>query len=145
MSELIKQLESIKEWQQSFELIRELDPEIREDLFLSSLERNLGKTLLAFGSFVGEELVTTAFVYIFEIINGNKVLWIFDMVTKENFRSQKYGTRLIEFIEKYAQENNFNELRVHSRKHRSRAHHFYRDLLNFSEWAVIFKKNISKP
>jgi GNAT superfamily N-acetyltransferase len=127
---------------EAYELFVELNGTLDRELFLTTVKRDCPLLLKIFGLNSHDVLVSVAAAHVITTIEGQRVLWIFDMVTSKNLRSQGLGTLLIEFIESYARENEFAQVRVHSLNHRTDAHRFYQENGNFSPWATIFRKDL---
>jgi hypothetical protein len=71
-------------------LFYELDNQLKLDDFIATVKSQHNQTLLIFGLFYQNKLVCAACAYILNVINGNKVLGIFDMGTSERMRNKGF-------------------------------------------------------
>ena len=137
-------LKTSEECLATFTLLQQLDPELSAEKFRESIEaRNDGGPFFA-GTFMDSRLVGAAVFYQMVSISGQKILWIFDMVTDAAIRGQGIGSGLLAFIEEHAKAIGCEHVRVHSLLWRKDAHRFYTAKNKFEEWAVIFAKCVEE-
>lgn len=137
-----KELTNWHEFESAFTVMQELHPDIVLENYQSFIEETVPESNLLFGLFANDQLLSVASTHKIRLINDVRLLWIFHMVTKEGYRSLGYGRRLMQFIENYAREHGFQQLRVHSTNRRKRAHKFYREIIGIPDFAIIFGKEL---
>ena len=137
-----KELTAQWEFDSVYHLMCELYPTLTQDDYNSFVSETIPDINQLFGLFEGDCLLTVASTHTARLIGGDRILWIFHMVTREGYRSRGYGGHLISYLEDYARQNGFDQLRVHSFSYRMRAHHFYRDLADMPEIATVFGKKL---
>ncbi|MFC7322782.1 GNAT family N-acetyltransferase [Halobacillus campisalis] len=71
-----------------------------------------------------------------------RFVWVCDLVTAEYKRSMGYGERLLSFVHKWASENEYEAVALSSGLHRSDAHRFYEDKMDYERVSFVFKKEI---
>ena len=131
-----------REVEEAFFVLRELAPELEKKAFFDSLNHDLLKNHKLFGLTVSGKLVSVAAVWL--LMNGlsEKLLWINAFVTTKSMRSKGYGTRLLRELEAYASKENFDEIRVHA--HRERAVNFWKSRTNFDMFSHVLRKKLEK-
>lgn len=72
-----------------------------------------------------------------------KVLWIDEIVIKENFRNKGYGKRILNYIEKISKDKGCESIELSCWSFNKRAFKIYKHL-GFEEQRVILEKKISK-
>ena len=71
------------------------------------------------------KVLSVAGFVIVEKLAWGKSLYIDDLVTDENSRSQGSGKAMIDWLKQFAQQNNCTQLHLDSRIEREHAHRFY--------------------
>ena len=126
--------------EQAFELLKELSPQINKADFMASLDHHLMQNHKLFGLTDSGRLVSVAAVWLLMTGLMEKIIWIYGFVTTEPLRSRGYGKKLLQEIERYAREENFHELRVHT--HRELARHFWEDTVDFEWFSGVLRKPV---
>jgi ribosomal protein S18 acetylase RimI-like enzyme len=134
-----RELEKPDEWTEAYELLRQLDPGLNKKRYFIALEQMLAEGYHLFGLIQYDTLVTVAGVQVLTVIDGDRVFWVFDLVTAESYRGRGFGRKMMQRLESYAHENGFDQFRVHSENHTTRALEFYSEKLRYPSWATIFK------
>lgn len=134
------ELRSDKEWEEGFDILKELTPQLNKADFLKLRHHELQKNHKLFGLKLSGKLVSIAAVWI--LINGllEKLMWICGFVTTENIRSKGYGNILLLELEDYARREQFHEIRVHA--HRDRALNFWEDKAEFETFSQVLRKKL---
>ncbi len=138
-----RELKTPDEWTRAYELLRQLDPELDKNKYAVALEQMLESDYHLFGLTQNDTLVTVAGVQVLTVIDGDRVFWVFDLVTAQPYRGREYGKKMMQHLESYAIRCGFNQFRVHSENHATRALQFYSEKLTYPSWATIFKKKLS--
>ncbi len=72
-----------------------------------------------------EEVVAVSGYHICTNLFMGKHLYVDDLVTSKNFRSQGYGYKMVQWLREEARKNNCNFYHLDSGTHRGEAHKFY--------------------
>ncbi|MCP3030112.1 GNAT family N-acetyltransferase [Halobacillus sp. A1] len=89
----------------------------------------------------GEIAAVTGFKPMITLYYG-RFVWVCDLVTAEYKRSRGYGERLLSFVHRWASENEYEAVALSSGLHRSDAHRFYEDKMDYERVSFVFKKEI---
>ena len=134
------EIETPEQREQAFELLKELSPQINRAEFMASLDHQLMQNHKLFGLTDSGRLVSVAAVWLLMTGLMEKIIWIYGFVTTEPMRSRGYGKKLLQEIERYAREENFHEIRVHT--HRELARHFWEDTVDFEWFSGVLRKPV---
>ena len=134
------ELISDKEWEDAFDIIKELTPQLNKADFLQLRHHELQTNHKLFGLKLSGNLVSVAAVWV--LINGllEKLMWICGYVTTASKRSKGYGKILLLELEDYAKRKQFHEIRVHT--HRDRAFNFWKDKAKFEPFSHVLRKKL---
>ena len=138
-----RELDTEQEWRKAALILQEeLEPSLDTEVFVATLHKICPKECHVFGAFRGTQLVSVACVHKISVTSGIRVLWIFAMATSQEQRSIGVGRELVSFIENFGRTHGFDQLRLHSKNHRERAHDFWETKCGFSSVWVTFNKNL---
>jgi len=135
------EIETPEQREQAFELLKELSPQINKTDFMASLDHQLMQNHKLFGLTASGRLVSVAAVWLLMTGLMEKIIWIYGFVTTEPMRSKGYGKKLLQEIERYAEEEKFHEIRVHT--HRELARHFWEDTVDFEWFSGVLRKQVN--
>jgi len=108
-----------------FPVMRELRPELVEEMFVSRI-RNLEAAGYRLASLQGTEgAVAVAGFRISENLAWGRFLYVDDLVTLSTQRSQGHGHRLLSWLRDYASQQGCAQLHLDSGMQRKDAHRFY--------------------
>ena len=107
-------------------VMQQLRPAIGEDEFLARAKRQQAeeKWRLAYLEEGGEVVAVSGF-RILDCMATGKTLYVDDLVTREDRRSNGFGEKLLTWMEQLAREEGCAVLRLDSGMHRTGAHKFY--------------------
>ena len=142
MTRKCKELKSRDEFELAFPILKQLEPTLERQSYLKIMDEGVPQKMRAYGLWEGNILLSVALAYVVQLIEREKLLWIYYLVTEESHRSKGYGAELLSFIESYARENEFQQLRVHSEVRRRDAHRFYETKGEMFHWANVYRKNL---
>jgi len=91
------------------------------------------------GIFEKELLICYAGVAIQTNLYHKRHLYIFDLVTSSEFRSQGYGKKMLEYLEDYAKIGMCTSIVLSSGLQREQAHSFY-EIHGFEKKSYVFQK-----
>lgn len=122
----IKKMTSDSDIAETFSLIKQLRPHLQEDEYaakIKNLQDRYGYNLVAI---VEEGQIKSAAGYkITESLAWGKYLYVDDLITDNNSRSNGYAKLLIDWLELEAKNNNCEQLHLDSGVQRHVAHRFY--------------------
>lgn len=119
-------VETDKDIQACFDVLSQLRTEIKEENFLSTVRKqyNRGYQLTSVKSDDGTVVAVAGF-HFQENLAWGKHLYIEDLVTDENKRSNGVGHMLLNWLHETARENNCKQLHLDSGIQKKEAHRFY--------------------
>lgn len=109
-----------------FSVMQALRPHLREETFLDEVRAMQAEGFqLAFVK-AGDEVATVAGYRIsLSFAAQGKALYVYDLSTAEKYRSQGYGTQMINALKDLCQQEGCKVLHLDSGVHRHAAHRFY--------------------
>lgn len=111
-------------WREAYPVMNELRPQ-EEATFLRRMERMYEEGYRLFGLYDDGELVSLAGVReLMTLYHGNHV-WVYDLVTTEDRRSEGFGAEILAWVADWARERDANILELASGLWREQAHEFY--------------------
>ena len=113
---------------QCFPLMSQLRPYLTRDDFISQVfeQFNSGYELAALFSGNEKEVVALAGYRLSQNLAWGKFLYVDDLVTDDQHRSQGYGHTLLDWLLNTARENNCDQFHLDSGVQRIDAHRFYK-------------------
>ena len=137
----IRELSTTKEISESFEVMRELRTHLDKEEFLSLYEIMKKEGYRIFGLFDNGILYSVAGVIILTNFYNFRHLYVYDLVTRETGRSKGYGKKMMEYLEKFAADNQCVTVALESGLQREDAHRFY-DREKYDRKSFAFAKNL---
>lgn len=138
----IRELTTEAEWRAAFPVLNQLRDHLSEAEFLDSLSEMRKEGYRLFALLLGEEIVSVAGVEIRTNFYNGRHLFVYDLVTRADRRSEGHGARLMAFVEDWACERNCESITLESGLWRSDAHRFYEDDLDMDRFCYTFKKEL---
>ena len=134
------ELTSDKDWENAFDIVKELTPQLNKADFLRLRHHELQTNHKMFGLKRSGNLVSVAAVWV--LVNGllEKLMWICGYVTISSMRSKGYGGILLLELEAYARRKQFHEIRVHT--NRDRAFNFWKNKAKFEPFSHVLRKKL---
>lgn len=72
-----------------------------------------------------------------------RFVWVCDLVTATDKRSNGYGEKLLTYVEEWAKQNNYQSVALSSGLQRTDAHRFYEKKMDYDRASYVFKKVIN--
>lgn len=121
----IRIVESEQDIRSCFPVMAQLRPRLVEEHFVSRVRRQQsgGYQLVAHSR--QNKICAVAGFRLLESLGHGSFLYVDDLVTDEQVRSQKCGDELFNWLLEYAKSNNCDELRLDCGVHRFDSHRFY--------------------
>jgi len=139
----LKELETNEEFKRAFPVMRQLCDHLNEEQYLTLLStmRKEGYRLLSLMDEKNEIMSVAGVAIRTDFFNG-KHLWIHDLVTSKETRSQGLGKILAAHLEKFARNQGCEKVVLYSGISREQAHHFWQKHMNFDKRGIVFKKEL---
>lgn len=131
-------------WSEAFPVIRELWPELQMASYVRRLESMSNKGYSLYGLRSAGVLVSVAGVQEIELLARGKILWLFDMATRQDQRGMGYGSQLIRFLREHATAHGYSRLLLHTSATRETTINFYRAQLG-EPFGVVFRAITDAP
>lgn len=94
-----------------------------------------------FGGFVEEELVGVAGVLLPHVLHHTRHAWLYDLVVDDSRRENGYGTALVEFVERWADERDCEYVSLASPATKEAVHHYYENR-DYEKWGYVIEKKL---
>lgn len=118
--------ESVEELLQCFPVVQELRTHLSQDKFLVQVQRQQEQYGYQVAFLQTDSIVrSVAGFRLSECLAVGKFLYVDDLITRTDYRSQGYGEMLFDWLIDYAQVHHCNQLHLDSGVQRFDAHRFY--------------------
>lgn len=141
-TEIICELTSESDWIEAYPILKVLRRDLDQQIFLSTRENYLSNNLTLFGLRVDGELQALAGVALYPHLSRQIDCWVHDIVTNESSQSKGYGRKLMQHIEKWAEQKGCSRVSVHTRVERKDSQRFYQEKLGYSNNAIVYSKEL---
>jgi len=122
---MIKHVETDEDIMKCFDVMSELRPHLVRANFLATVQRMMMDGYRMIYIEDSENVMAVAGYRISENLFMGKHLYVDDLVTQEDKRSQGFGRQLILWLKEFSIENGCNVLHLDSGTQRHKAHKFY--------------------
>lgn len=136
----IRELTTEDEWRTAYPVLRQLRDHLTEDQYLAYLADMRDEGYRLFAAFEEDAVVAVAGVVVRTNFYNGRHLFVFDLVTDVDHRSNGHGGRLMQFLEEWARERDCESMTLESGLWRDDAHRFYEDRLDMERYCYTFKK-----
>ena len=140
----INELQSQREILEAFLIMNQLRTHLDEktylDLVTEAKERDMYRLFALYDQ--GKIVAVTGFKPMITLCFG-RFVWVCDLVTDKNKRSNGYGERLLSYVHKWAKENGYENVALSSGLQRADAHRFYEEKMGYDKVSYVFKKTLS--
>jgi len=121
----VRELVSEDELRSTFEVVRQLRPHLTAENYLSELRVVLDGGARLIACFHGTRVVGCGVFRVLRKLYLGTSIYVDDLITDENTRSQGVGKALLEWIEAEAQRQGIDWVTLDSGVQRDQAHKFY--------------------
>lgn len=139
----IHELRAEDEWIDAFPLMKQLRTHLDEESYLDYLHEMTDGGYRLFGAFVDDELVSLAGVAVQVNMYYGRHVWVYELVTDADHRSEGHGLDLLSFIEDWAEENDCELVALSSGLQRERAHQFYEEQAGMERASYVYKQPLN--
>ena len=133
---------NLKELDVVYEVLHELRESLSYDEFEDLIYDMRHMEYKMIGLFEKESLISYAGVAVQTNLYHKRHLYIFDLVTKKEFRSQGYGEMMMEYLRDYAKMAACENIVLSSGLQREDAHRFY-EKEGFAKKSFLFLKTLA--
>ncbi len=91
----------------------------------------------------GEIVAVVGFKPMITLYYG-RFVWISDLVTTNDERSNGFGHTLLSYVEDWAKERHYQAVALSSGLQRTDAHRFYEEKMGYDSVSYVFKKELGK-
>src|SRR5699024_7006423 len=107
------------------------------DLVTEAQERDMYRLFALYDQ--GEIVAIIGFKPMITLYYG-RFVWVCDLVTDENKRSNGYGEKLLSYVHQWTKNNGYESVALSSRLKRINAHRFYEEKMDYDKASYVFKK-----
>lgn len=138
----IKPIESSRELDDSFLVMNQLRTDLTLEAYreLVAAMRPQGYELYAL--YADDTIVSLAGIEVRVNLYLEKHVFIYDLVTCANHRSNGYGVMLLHFVQEYARDLGAKYIALESGLARTEAHRFYTDKMDYAITSYSFRKQL---
>ncbi|GGB46034.1 hypothetical protein GCM10011409_24490 [Lentibacillus populi] len=137
INELQSQMEILDAFPVMNQLRTHLDEKAYLDLVTEAKEKDMYQ-LYALND-QGEVVAVTEFKPMITLYY-ERFVWVCDLVTDKNKRSNGYGHKLLSYVHEWAKENGYESVALSSGLKRTDAHRFYEEKAGYEKVGYVFKK-----
>ncbi|CAM4179863.1 GNAT family N-acetyltransferase [Lacicoccus alkaliphilus] len=142
-NEEVKELTTDAEILAAFPVMQQLRSHLSKGQYLELVNEARDKDSYSLHAlFEGERIVAVCGFKPMITLYYGRFVWVCDLVTDENFRSNGYGARLLSFIHAWAKRHDYESVALSSGLKRTGAHHFYEDKMDYDKVSYVFKKDL---
>jgi len=139
----IRSISSPIDLKEAYQVLHQLRPNLTFEQFSQIYPEMQKKGYQLHGGYVeGHGLVVVAGSQTCQSFSSGKFLWIYDLVTSEQHRSNGYGIKILKFIEEVATFDGCSQIRLDSRLVRTEAHAFYEEKAGYEKYGYVFVKSL---
>ncbi|MEC3885397.1 GNAT family N-acetyltransferase [Halobacillus sp. HZG1] len=137
------ELKSTEEIKAAYPVMKELRSHVSEEQYIELVKEAMDVDRYhLFALYADEEIVAvTGFKEMTTLYYG-RFVWVCDLVTSSNHRSQGYGEELLTFVENWAQEHGRESVAISTGVSRLRAHRFYEGKVDYERVSYVYKKAV---
>ena len=139
----VKELQSQQEILEAFPVMQQLRTHLDASSYLELVldaQKNDSYKLFALLD-DGEIVAVTGFKPMITLYYG-RFIWVCDLVTDANKRSNGYGEKLLSYVHEWAKEHNYESVALSSGLQRTDAHRFYEERMNYEKASYVFKTSL---
>lgn len=140
--ENIVELTTIKQWEEAFPVMKQLRTDLVIENYLELLGEMKKDGYRLFAFYAGNRIVALTGISLRVNFYSKRHVFIYDLVSDVDHRSQGYGEKLLNYIHIWAKENGAKYVALESGLQRIDAHRFYEEKLHYDKWCYSFRKTL---
>ncbi|WP_336361697.1 GNAT family N-acetyltransferase [Haladaptatus sp. ZSTT2] len=137
----VTELTTEVEWRAAYPVMAELRP-IPEEQYMTYLRTMADEGYRLFGLFEGDDLLAVGGVRISTTFYHGSHIWVYDLVTREDRRSEGHGETLLAHLEQWGADRGCAVIELASGLWRDDAHRFYENRMDYERYCYTFKKDL---
>ncbi|WP_121616078.1 GNAT family N-acetyltransferase [Virgibacillus halodenitrificans] len=139
----IKELQLKEDIIEAFAIMNELRSHLDLDSYIELVQEAMEKDMYHLVALYehGEIAAVIGYKPMITLYYG-RFIWVCDLVTKEDKRSNGFGEKLLSFVENWAKKNKYQAVALSSGLQRTEAHRFYEEKMEYDRVSYVFKKLI---
>lgn len=139
----IKELQSRNEIIKAFPVMSQLRTHLDEGSYLELVSEAKEKEgYKMFALFDGNDIVAVIGFQPMITLYYGRFIWVCDLVTDVNKRSEGFGEKLLSYIHKWANENKYESVALSSGLQRTDAHRFYENKMGYNKVSYVYKTSL---
>lgn len=138
----VHELKTEEEWIDAFPVMVQLRTHLTEDSYLGYLREMTVDGYRLFSVLEDDEVVSLAGVGIQMNMYYGRHVWVYELVTDANHRSEGHGLKLLSFIGDWAEENGCELVALSSGLQREDAHRFYEERAGMERVSYVYKQSL---
>lgn len=138
--ENIVELTTEKQWKEAFHVMKQLRTDLVIETYLKLLGEMKKDGYRLFALYAGDQIVALSGISLRVNFYSKRHVFIYDLVTDVDHRSQGYGEKLLNYIHIWAEENGAGYVALESGVQRIDAHRFYEEKFHYDKWCYSFRK-----
>jgi GNAT superfamily N-acetyltransferase len=140
---IIKELKSRNEIIEAFAVMRQLRTHLDESSYLKLVsEAQEKEAYKIFALFDDNDIVAVIGFQPMITLYYGRFIWVCDLVTDVNKRSEGYGEKLLTYVHEWAKENNYESVALSSGLQRTDTHRFYENRMDYNKVSYVFKVSL---
>ncbi|WLR46449.1 GNAT family N-acetyltransferase [Halobacillus litoralis] len=138
----VNELKTTEEIKSAYHVMKELRSHVSEGQYVDLVEEAMAVDRYhLFALYADEEIVAvTGFKEMTTLYYG-RFVWVCDLVTSSEHRSQGYGEELLTFVEDWSREHGMESVALSSGISRLMAHRFYERKMDYDRVSYVFRKS----
>lgn len=138
----VHELETKDEWLKAFPVMKQLRTNLDRETYLDYLLDMTADGYRLFAGVVDGDYVVLAGVGIEVNMYYGRHLWVYELVTDENHRSNGYGQELLAFLEDWAADQECERIALSTGLQRDAAQRFYENKAEMEPASYVYKKPV---
>ncbi len=136
----IQELVTEDEWRSAFPVMGQLRTNLDEETYLDYLGQMTADGYRLFARVVDGDIVALAGIQIQVNMYYGRHVWVCELVTDAEHRSDGHGLALLTFVEEWAEEHGCELVALSSGVQRTDAHRFYEDRAGMERVSYVYKQ-----
>lgn len=138
----IQELRTETQWIDAFSLMSQLRTELNVDEYLKLLKKMTSEGYQLFALYEENQMKSLIGLTVRTNFYNKSHAYIYDLVSDQNERSKGYGQQLLLYIHQWAKEQGVEYIALESGIHRTEAHRFYEEKMEYDKWCYSFRKKL---
>ena len=141
----IKEIQSKKEIVEAFPVMKQLRTHLDEQEYLNLvLDAQENDRYKMYALIEANQIVAVIGFKPMITLYYGRFIWVCDLVTDADKRSNGYGEHLLSYVHRWAQEYNYETVALSSGLQREDAHRFYEERMEYEKVSYVFKKFLNE-